>query len=49
MSEWRWYCSQCNRDLGPMVGKHLSTCPDCKTKNAYATNRGPDRKKKVSA
>lgn len=39
--EWRWYCMACHRDLGPMVGKHLGTCPDCGCRSAYCTYRGP--------
>lgn len=42
MCEWRWYCISCHRDLGPMVGKHIAVCPDCKCKSAYCTHREPD-------
>lgn len=37
--EWRWYCMMCDRDLGPMVGKHETTCPVCKCRSAYCTRR----------
>lgn len=36
MSERRWYCMNCNADLGPAVGKHLQKCPECGSRNAYA-------------
>lgn len=44
MSGFRWYCMECHRDLGPMVGKHESKCPDCGCKSAYCTKGGPDVK-----
>lgn len=47
MSEWRWYCMRCHADMGPMVGKHDSKCPECGSKSAYATKHGSDTHPKL--
>lgn len=38
--EWRWYCFDCDVDLGPMVGKHKSKCPKCGSKSAVCREVG---------
>lgn len=40
--EWRWYCFDCDVDLGPAVGKHKSTCPKCGSKSAACMEVGRD-------
>lgn len=42
MSGWTWYCMRCHTELGPMAGKHKSTCPSCGCKSAYCSKRGSD-------
>lgn len=42
MGEWRWFCFDCQIDLGPMVGKHKSKCPKCGSKSAECKQVGRD-------
>ena len=41
-NEWRWYCFDCDIDLGPAVGKHNSKCPKCGSKSAVCRKVGRD-------